>query len=196
MHAHRFPALLTLALALASTALHAGGADPPAAPAQATAPSGAPGPQHRALAELAGPWAVVQTLWSAPGRPPAVDRGSATIVPVLGGRHLRQDLRIDAPGAPFEGLGYLGYDNASGRYESSWMDTNFTGMIIARGDYDAATRTWTFIGAGPDPARPGATSPLREVTQLRDRDHFSYAYYERHDGKEMLAVRLEYARLR
>jgi hypothetical protein len=32
--------------------------------------------------------------------------------------------------------------------------------------------------------------------RVRDADHFTYEYYERHANKEMLAVRLEYTRTR
>jgi hypothetical protein len=152
------------------------------------------GIQHRQLAALAGCWTVRQTMWTQPGAPPAIDDGTATITPVLGGRHLRQDLRIDAAGKPFQGLGYLGYDDAGQRYDSTWMDVNFTGMILAHGDYDASTHRYTFRGEMADPGHAGATSPLREVLQVQDADHFTYEYYERHEGAEMLAVRLEYER--
>jgi hypothetical protein len=47
-----------------------------------------------------------------------------------------------------------------------------------------------------DPARNGTLSPLRELMRIEDADHFSYEYYERHGGKEMLAIRLDYTRSR
>ena len=80
---------------------------------------------------------------------------------VLGGRHLRQDLWIDSADKPFEALGYIGYDNLAGRYYSSWRDINFTGVIMAQGDYDAASRTYTFLGTLPGPAasEPGVVHP-------------------------------------
>ncbi|QNN46552.1 DUF1579 family protein [Thermomonas brevis] len=159
--------------------------------ARAAEPAADPG--LRRLDMLIGHWEVKQTLWTAPGQPPAVDAGRATFAPVLGGRHLRQELHIDAA-TPFDGLGYLGYDGASGRYESLWMDVNFDGAIVARGGFDAETSSYTFLGRVPDPAHPGGTSPLREVVRLVDTDHFSHEYYERRDGRETLAVRLEYTR--
>lgn len=110
------------------------------------------------------------------------------------GRHLRQELRVDEPGKPSQGLGYLGYDDAAGTSDSLWMDVNFNGVILARGSYDAAPQAYTFRGAAPDPGRPATTIALREVMRLRDADHFTKAYYERHASKEALAVRLEYTR--
>jgi hypothetical protein len=49
------------------------------------------------------------------------------------------------------------------------MDTHFTGAILAHGHYDAANKTYTFIGA---------TNPLKL------------------GGKESLAIRLEYTRMK
>jgi hypothetical protein len=168
----------------------------PAADASHAPRPGAPGAEHRQLAALAGRWSVTQSMWTDPAKPPAIDHGTATFTPILGGRHLRQDLRIESKGAVFEGVGYLGYDRATGSYESLWMDVNFTGTIVAHGAYDPARQAYDFVAAVPDPARHGATLPLREVMHVRDADHFSYAYYERRGGEEALAVRLEYTRLK
>jgi hypothetical protein len=150
--------------------------------------------EHAALANLAGHWSVKQTLWATPGGPPAIDHGDADFSMVLDGRHLRQDLRIATKDKPFEGLGYIGYDTAAKRFFSTWMDVNFTGFIVAEGDYDAAAKRYVFKGTVPNSARPGTTMALREVMSIQDPDHFSYDYFETQDGKEAQAVRLEYTR--
>lgn len=150
-------------------------------------------PQHAQLATLAGHWTVRQSMWTDPKAAPVIDHGTATYTMVLGDHHLRQNLHI-ASGKPFEGLGYIGYDNATGTYYSSWMDTNFTGMILAHGDYDAARRTYTFTGKMAGAGKDGASIPVREVMRVTDSNHFVYEYYENHDGKEALAIRLQYTR--
>jgi len=144
------------------------------------------------LAGLAGHWVVRQSMWLDAGSAPVVDHGTADLKMVLGGSHLRQDLRI-ASSKPFEGLGYIGYDDATGKYDSSWMDTNFAGMIVAHGDFDAASRTYTFTGAMA--GKDGTPIPVREVMRVDDDDHFVYQYYETRHGKEALAVSLEYTRV-
>lgn len=151
----------------------------------------APDPEHAALARLAGDYAVRQSLWTAPDAAPRVDRGSASFTVVLG-RQLRQTLRIPDPAKPFEGLGYIGYDNATGRYFSTWMDVNFSGLILAEGSRDAAG-IYEFRGS----MAAGAGKPaiaVREVLRIADADHFTYEYFEPRGGKEMLTVRLEYSR--
>lgn len=194
------PVVAAAAVLLACGSAH--GRASPEAPARAgeSSPAVTPasqetlGPELRQLNALAGEWAVQQSMWVDPARPPAVDKGTATFTPVLGGRHLRQDLHIDSAKGPFQGLGYLGYDHATRRYDSLWMDVNFTGMLVAHGSYDASRRVYELTGAMPDPHHAGSTIPLREVMRVQDADHFTYEYYEHHDGREMLAVRLEYTR--
>jgi hypothetical protein len=148
--------------------------------------------QHARLAGLAGHWSVRQSMWTDPKSPPVIDHGDASYAMVLGGRHLRQQLRI-ASSKAFEGLGYIGYDDATGRYYSSWMDTNFSGIILAYGSYDAASRTYSLTGemAG----KHGASVPVREVMRIADHDHFTYEFYETRGGKEALAIRLQYTRM-
>jgi hypothetical protein len=170
-------------------------ADTPAESAAATPEkAGMIGPQHRQLAALVGEWQVTQSFWTTGNPDPKIDTGHASYATVLGGRHLRQDLNIDSAGKVFEALGYIGYDNAEGRYYSSWMDVNFTGVIMAYGDYDAARHTYTFTGTLPGPASGDAAIPLRAELQVKDANHLTYDFYERHGDKETLAVRLEYAR--
>ena len=93
-------------------------------------------------------------------------------------------------------VSYIGYDTAAKTFFSAWMDVNFTGLIVARGDYDAAAGRYTFVGETPDFDHPGVNIPLREVLTRQDDDHFTYAYYETRDGREAQAVRLEYTRAR
>lgn len=149
-------------------------------------------PQYAQLATLSGHWTVRQSIWTTPKTPPVVDHGTATYAMVLGGHHLRQNLRI-ASTKPFEGLGYIGYDDVTGKYYSSWMDTNFPGIVLAHGDYDAASRTYTFTGEMAN--KGGAPVPVREVMRIADSSHFVYEYYETRGGKEALAVSLQYARV-
>jgi len=178
-----------VATCLSLLAWHAqAGTDTPTTPADASAP----GPQHARLAGMAGQWRVRQSFWMPGNTTPHIDTGHATYTMLLGGRHLRQDLHIDAAGKPFDALGYLGYDNTTGEYFSTWMDINFTGVIVAHGDYDAATHSYEFKGAIPEAG--GATIPMRAVLQVKDADHFAYDFHETRNGKEALAVRLEYTR--
>jgi hypothetical protein len=150
-------------------------------------------PQHLQLGKLAGRWQVRQLLWAKPGKAPRVDAGVATFTPVLGGRHLRQDLRIDSRPL-FQGLGYLGYDTAAHSYFATWMDVNFTGLLVMHGDYDALRATYGFHGEMAD--GQGDAVPTREELQVVDDRHFVARFFETRSGVETLVVQLEYSRPR
>ena len=176
------PRTLLLAFAIAAT------------PLASFAATRQPDAEHARLATMAGRLNVVQTMWASPGKAPQVDRGSALISPVLNGSRLRQELHIDAKDKPFDGLGYIGYDNASHEYYSTWMDINFPGLIVATGGYDAAGASYVFRATLADGANPGTKIGLREVLHAIDANHFSYEYHEDRGKGEALAVRLEYIR--
>ena len=146
-------------------------------------------PQHSALAHLAGAWTVQQSLWLGDATTPKIDSGKADFTMVL--KHqLQQSLNIN-DGTDFAGLGYIGFDNASGQYFSTWMDVNLPGIVIAYGKFDPAANTYVLTG---DMSSPAGAVPVREVMTIQDPDHFRYEYYETHAGKEALTVRLDYAR--
>lgn len=180
---------MALLLLLTVSALMAHANDNPT-PAPSPGAAGSIGDEHRRLGELTGRWTVRQSLWL-PGQPPQVDNGTASFTAVLGGRHLQQDLRIRSS-VPFRGLGYMGYDNTTGRYYTSWMDINFTGVLVLHGDYDAAAKTYRFTGemAGEG----GARIPTREELLVLDSHHMVARYYETHGGQEALMVELDYSR--
>jgi hypothetical protein len=44
----------------------------------------------------------------------------------------------------FKGMGMDGYDNVKQKFVSSWGDNMGTGIILLEGDYDPATKTFTY----------------------------------------------------
>ena len=154
-----------------------------------------PGPQHRQLAEhFAGTWTTKQTMWMDPSAPPMTEAGKATNTAMFGGRQLRMDFSGKFMGQPFQGMGYSGYDNVTGKYQGSWMDNMSTGQFLAQGDYDAASTTYTYRGEMADVMKPGTMIPVREVVRVIDKDHHVMEWYETRDGKEAKSMQIEYAR--
>jgi hypothetical protein len=204
---HRRPVLVPSCLLLA-VILSAGAAasDPKASatpsmdPAQqammeAWQKASTPGEAHKRLAEqFAGTWDTRQSMWMDPAAPPTVDTGRSVNTPVFGGRQLRMDFKGAWMGQPFDGVGFSGYDNVKGKYVSSWMDSMSTGLFVAEGDYDAASRIYTYRGQMPDPMKPGTSVPIRNVVRIVDNDHHVFEMYESRDGKEAKTMQIEYTR--
>lgn len=154
-----------------------------------------PGAPHQQLAEhFAGTWTTKQTMWLDPAAPPMVETGKSVNTPVFGGRQLRIDFTSQFMGQPFEGVGYSGYDNVRGKFTSTWADNMSTGFLMTLGDYDAATRTYTFRGDMADPMKDGAMTPVRETLRIVDADHHVLEMFETHAGKEARTMQIEYAR--
>lgn len=154
-----------------------------------------PGPQHARLAEhFAGTWDTTISFWMDPAGEPMVETGTTTSTGVLGGRQIRMDYSGRFMGQPFEGIGYTGYDNVRGKYTGTWADNMSTSTMLSEGEYDDATRTYTFRGLATDPMRPDAQVPVRETIRIVDPDHHVMEMFESHEGKEALTMRIEYRR--
>ncbi|HXH00596.1 MAG TPA: DUF1579 family protein [Xanthomonadaceae bacterium] len=133
-------------------------------------------------------------MWMDPSKPPMKETGKDTTTAILGGRQLRTDFRSRFMGKPFQGLGYTGFDNVRGKYFSSWTDDMSTSTFMSWGDYDPATRTYTFKGEMADPMQAGKLMPVRETMRIVDKDHHVMEWFEQRAGKEALSMRIEYAR--
>ena len=97
-------------------------------------------------------------------------------------------------GMPMEGVGLSGYDNTRARYTSVWNDNMSTSTMVSTGDYDPATRTYTYVGEMADPMKDGKLVAVRETIRIVDADHFVMEMFEGHDGEEVRTMQIEYAR--
>lgn len=155
--------------------------------------AGMPGAQHKRLASQAGEYAVRMKHWSEPGAPAMEESGTATRRMILDGRVLAEDFKGTMMGSPFMGHGMTGYENATGRYWSTWMDNMSTGMMLSEGDCDAK-HACTFRGSWYDPVKKTKvssrmasrwTSPTVEVFEMYGPDRA---------GKEMKMMEITYTK--
>lgn len=154
-----------------------------------------PGPQHKQLAEhFVGKWNVKQTIFMDPSAPPMTQTGSSSSEAVLGGRQVRSDFSGSFMGQAFNGIGYSGYDNLASRYTSTWMDSGSTSTMLAYGDYDPATKTYTYTAEMADPMKDGKMTSIRMAIRIVDADHHVFDMFETHDGKEAKSMTMEYTR--
>ena len=164
-----------------------------AAMMQAYRQAGTPGPQHAALAKMAGSYDLVIRSWNSPAGPPMVDKGTATRSMALGGRVMFEDTQASMMGQPFAGHGMTGYDNVSGKYWGTWNDSMGTGVMVSEGDCDQHGAC-AFSGSWNDPITKGKlnarmttrwTSPTVEVFEM---------YGPGSDGKEMKMMEITYTK--
>jgi hypothetical protein len=155
--------------------------------------AGTPGAPHQWLASTAGSYVLKIKSWNEPGGPATEEKGTATRKMTLGGRVLAEEVNSATMGTPFTGHGMRGYDNVSGKYWSTWMDSMSTGLMLSEGSCDAQ-KACSFTGSWNDPIKKGPvkarmttrwTSPTTEVFEM---------YGPGKDGKEMKMMEITYTK--
>ncbi len=149
-----------------------------------------PGPAHQELAKHVGDWTWELTSWPTPGAPAQKSSGTMSARTIMGGRYLVEDWNGTAMEMPFEGQAITGYDNAKGKYFSTWVDNFGTGVMTSWGTRDDASRTMTMSGTFTDPMT-GKDQTTRSVGREVDDDHFTFEMYgPGPDGKEFKTMEI------
>ena len=147
--------------------------------------AGAVTSDHEALKYFAGRWRVEGKMWAAPGAPPAESVNANEGEMILGGRYVRLAYKGEMMGQPFEGLQISGYDNIEKAYKTFWIDNSSTSFYLLTGKFDAAKKTYTFIGRWTAPM--GGATPVRMIIKIVSPDEYtSETYMTMPDGKEFL----------
>jgi hypothetical protein len=136
---------------------------------------GTPGAPHKLLAGLAGTWTTRTRSWMEPDKAPMETTGTCEQKLLLDGRYLQQIYTGDMMGEPFTGINILGYDNHTGKYVSTWIDSMSTGIYFFEGTASADGRTITQESSYDDPVK-GPTL-WRSITRIRDDNTLEYEMY-------------------
>ena len=158
--------------------------------------AGSPNEGHKVFEPLVGTWTYTAQWWMSPEAPSESMTGSASNSLLFGGRFLKQEIRGQAEGQPpFEGLGFLGYDNLRKEYQSVWLDNMSTGMMIGKGQFDPAANTLTDQGEFSCPLTMETRRSFRSVWKIVDSEHTLYETYMRTpEGREFKAMEIHYTR--
>jgi hypothetical protein len=158
---------------------------------------------HKLLATLDGTWNCDVKMWmdGDTSKKPDVSKSTAVRKSIMDGRYILMDVtgKMEMPGPDgkkkemtFKGHGIEGYDNVKKKFVGTWMDSMGTGIMMSEGDYDPATKTFTYTGEFE--MMPGMKQKLREVLKISDKDHMNFEYYEDRGGKEMKTMEIAYTR--
>lgn len=183
--------LAMMAVALGAFALGRAGAQEGTDPMAEWLKLGTPGPEHAELMKLAGTWDVESKVWTAPGAEPMATKGKATFTPLLGGRYLRCDLEGTFQGNAFHGIGCMGFNNATRKYEHVWIDGMNTGMLITTGT-ETEPGGWTLTGSCTGPG--GREVKMRDVMKRIGTDRMHMESFCDEGGGEMKCWEGTYAR--
>lgn len=135
----------------------------------------APGAPHRLLARMAGTWDMKGSCRMEPGGDLIEHTGISEQRMILDGRFLQQEFRGEMMGVPFTGIGFTGYDNHTGKYVSTWIDSMGTGIYHFEGTGSSDSSTITQTCSHDDPVRGPVT--WRNVTRLVDDNTIEFRMY-------------------
>ena len=153
-----------------------------------------PGDQHKKLQPVIGTWDVQVKSWMAPGAPPEESTGTSESTWALGGRYVQQTFHGSMMGQPFEGIGYIGYDNIRKQYVSTWMDNMSTAVMSSTGSLDPSGKGMTFKGTMDDPMS-GKPMKTEEKMSIGDNDHHMLEMWSPGpDGKMFKSMEITYTR--
>ncbi len=147
---------------------------------------------HARLDSLVGLWDTqTEVFIDALGRAVEVD-GSVEKSWALGGRFLREDLAgVGEDDEPLLGLGFIGYEPHTERYEAVWMSTGACGMGVCTGR-DVGDQ---LIFEGEEPAPDGGRRRFRAVLTIEGPDrHVLSQHFRDLRGAWALAFRIQYDR--
>ncbi len=152
-----------------------------------------PNENHKILDSFVGNWNYTVKWWMSPGAKPEVSKGTSNVKWIIGGRFLKQSAEGKSMGQPFKGMGITGYDNAEKQYNSIWIDSMGTGMMMSRGNYDPSTKTLVEKGTFTDPVK--GEKSYRGVTKIINKDKYTYEIYiSGPDKKEFRMMEIVYVR--
>ncbi|MDQ6624903.1 MAG: DUF1579 domain-containing protein [Verrucomicrobiota bacterium] len=156
---------------------------------------------HKLLGQLAGTWTFTSKMWMDPKGPPTESNGNAVRKAVLDGHYYLVDFagKFPMPGPDgkmkemdFTGMSIEGYDNAKQKFVVTWCDSMSTGVFVADGTYDAATKTFTYTGEYQ--LAPSMKQKVRQTVKVVDNDHHIFDYYENRGGSDVKTMEIAYTR--
>ncbi len=149
-----------------------------------------PGDAHKRMAKDNGVWDEDMTSWQHEGAEPMKMKMTAEIKSVFDGKYQEAVHKGDFMGMPFEGKSTLAYDNASKEYISTWIDNMSTGIMVMRGNYDEAAKTFKMEGEVIDPVTK-KMKKMREVITMVDENTQKMEMYDTgYDGKEFKSMEI------
>ena len=153
-----------------------------------------PGDNHQSLNALIGKWNGIVQHWMSPDGDPQESTGTSESQWIMNGRFVQQTFSGESMGAPFEGMGIIGYDNLTKEYNTIWLDNMGTGIMKGTGIYNSASKKIAENGQFSCPMI-GGNRAYRAVTTLIDDDHYKYeTFMNDEDGNEFRAVLINYER--
>jgi hypothetical protein len=147
---------------------------------------GRPGEGHKQLERCVGTWNATTRFQMGPDQPWEEGSGTETNEWVLGGRWVRTHFKSTFGGEPYEGMGYMGFDNARQKYVMIWVDNMSTSAMMHDGTYDHATSSITYEGKSMMGSMEFTSRHIQRF--VNDNEHTLEFFHDYGDGNGFVKV--------
>jgi|GEM_PF-305995 len=155
---------------------------------------GTPGPEHAQMAKAVGTWNAKTAFRMSPDAPWEESEATEVNSMMLNGLYKKTEFRGNFGGQPFEGFMIEGFNNLTKKYETVWVDSMSTGMMIQTGQFASDGKTITMTGECMDPVTK-KMKPLKTVIECHDDNSHTMRMYDvGPDGKQYENMKIEYTR--
>jgi hypothetical protein len=165
----------------------------PKAFAAAMMKAGAVTEHHKKLEPLVGSFGFAIKMWMVPNQSPTESTGTSEGKWIMGNRFVRQEVKGEFAGMPFQGVGVSGYDNLKKAYVSAWIDNMSTSIMTASGTMSSDGKSITYTGEEVCPLTAEKLK-VRDVTTFVDNNTIKSVYYRTMGGSEMKTMEITYTR--
>jgi hypothetical protein len=152
-----------------------------------------PGPMHALMAKDVGNWDGDVTMWMSPDAPPEKSTMTGEVRMILNGLYQEGINKGNFNGMPFEGRSIVAYNNATKKFENTWIDNFGTGIMLLTGTYDSATKTTTMTGTMLNPMT-GKDCNYRQVITYIDDNTQKMEMYDNTFGTERKSMEIKLTR--
>lgn len=148
-----------------------------------------PGPHQKHLASFAGDFDVDQTMYMGGEAKEGKAKSSAEMI--YGDRILAFDYKSNWDGMPFEGRGFMAFDNMKKKVQSVWISNMGTGIMWSEGTMSDDGKTLTLHGTHDTPA---GSMPNRMVWTCNADGTLLLESWTKMGDKEMKDMSMRYNR--
>lgn len=154
---------------------------------------GKPGEQHKLLERLTGSWEAKVKNWLEAGATPMESMGTSGKKMIMGGRFLQELFNGIMMGNKFSGLSITGYDNHSEKFETVWLDSTSTSLLLFQGTVSQDQKKITMDCSHADVVR-GPMNWRSVTTFIDDNTHLFEMFSMRQNGKAERIMEITYTR--
>ncbi len=187
-------AKLRLLVPLVAVTLLCGAGQPPQGkdPQSSYEPRSGPGAGQKFLQKFVGDWDVAKAFYPRGGGEPSRAKGTCRQTMIHGGRFLQSEFVFGEGNAKTTGTGTIGFDTATGKFTSVWIDSRATRMSLRQSRDPFNGEEIVLYSASLDGSGGREARPSRTVTRLQDdgRQILHRQYAVGADGQERLMMEL------